>query len=153
MPTYDRVRGFPVVVESYELERREFAPVPEFTRVTTTVRLQGAGEEGVGEDVTYDPAHHDDPPRLPLVHEWDSFGAFSAHLDTLDLFGRGPSLPAYRDYRRWAYESAALDLALRQAGLALAAALDREPRPVRYVASLRLPEPPSLEPLLRWREH
>ena len=43
-----------------------------------------------------------------------------------------------RDYRRWAFESAALDLALRQAGTNLAAALGREPRPVNFVNSMRL---------------
>src|ERR1019366_4224044 len=45
------------------------------------------------------------------------------------------------------YESAALDLALRQADTSLHEALGREPRPVRFVVSLRLGEPPSLEPL------
>ena len=43
-----------------------------------------------------------------------------------------------RDYRRWAFESAALDLALRQAGTNLAAALGREPRPLNFVNSMRL---------------
>jgi hypothetical protein len=54
-----------------------------------------------------------------------------------------------RDYRRWAYESAALDLALRQAGTNLAAAVGREPRPVTFVMSLRLGEPATIEPLSR----
>jgi L-alanine-DL-glutamate epimerase-like enolase superfamily enzyme len=52
-------------------------------------------------------------------------------------------------HRRWAFESAALDLALRQNGLSLADALGREPRPVRFVVSLRLPDPPSIDPVLR----
>ena len=43
-----------------------------------------------------------------------------------------------RDYRRWAFESAALDLALRQAGTNLAAALGREPQPLNFVNSMRL---------------
>jgi hypothetical protein len=42
------------------------------------------------------------------------------------------------DYRRWAFESAALDLALRQAGTNLAAVLGREPRPLNFVNSMRL---------------
>ena len=54
-----------------------------------------------------------------------------------------------RLYRTWAYESAALDLALRQAGQPLHAVLGREPRPLTFVVSLRLGEPPSLEPLTR----
>ena len=44
-------------------------------------------------------------------------------------------------------ESAALDLALRQAGRSLAEALGREPRPVTFVVSLRLGEPPSIDPV------
>jgi hypothetical protein len=47
------------------------------------------------------------------------------------------------NYRRWAYESAALDLALRQAGTTLAAAVGREPRPVTFVVSMNLGAPPS----------
>jgi L-alanine-DL-glutamate epimerase-like enolase superfamily enzyme len=50
-------------------------------------------------------------------------------------------------YRAWAYESAALDLALRQAGRSLHEAVGREARPVRFVVSLRLGEPPTLDPL------
>jgi L-alanine-DL-glutamate epimerase-like enolase superfamily enzyme len=50
-------------------------------------------------------------------------------------------------YRTWAYESAALDLALRQAGTTLHGALARTPRPVRFVVSLRLGEPPTIKPI------
>jgi L-alanine-DL-glutamate epimerase-like enolase superfamily enzyme len=54
-----------------------------------------------------------------------------------------------RLYRRWAFESAALDLALRQAGRPLAEALEREPRPVTFVVSMRLGHPPTIEPVRR----
>ncbi|MDE3071054.1 MAG: hypothetical protein KGJ43_10035, partial [Acidobacteriota bacterium] len=54
-----------------------------------------------------------------------------------------------RRYRVWAFESAALDLALRQASTTLHAALSLEPRPVRFVVSLRLGEPPTMEPVQR----
>ena len=50
-------------------------------------------------------------------------------------------------YRVWAYESAALDLALRQAGIPLHEALGREVRPLTFVVSLRLGEPASMAPL------
>ncbi len=86
---------------------------------------------------------------LPLAGDW-TFGAFCDHVGGLDLFaGEEPSMPAFRNYRRWAYESAALDLALRQAGTTLAAALGREPEPITFVVSLRLGEPPSTEPVTR----
>ena len=86
---------------------------------------------------------------LPLAGDW-TFGSFSDHVGGLDLFaGEEPSMPAFRNYRRWAYESAALDLALRQAGTTLAAALGREPEPITFVVSLRLGEPPSTDPVTR----
>jgi L-alanine-DL-glutamate epimerase-like enolase superfamily enzyme len=46
-------------------------------------------------------------------------------------------MPASLDYRRWAFESAALDLALQQAGISLGQAVGREPAPVRFVVSTR----------------
>jgi hypothetical protein len=49
-----------------------------------------------------------------------------------------------RAWRNWAYESAALDLALRQAGLGLADALELPVRPLRFVNSLGLGDPPSV---------
>jgi len=55
----------------------------------------------------------------------------------------------YRLYRRWGLESAALDLALRQAGEPLHAVLGREPRPVSFVVSSRLGEPPTFDPVAR----
>ena len=58
-------------------------------------------------------------------------------------------MPAFRDYRRWAFESAAADLALRQAGRSLADVLGRDPQPITFVVSLRLGEPPTAEPVTR----
>ena len=49
------------------------------------------------------------------------------------------------DYRRWAFESAALDLGLRQKGMSLGAAVGREYRPVRFVVSTRLEIRPWLD--------
>jgi hypothetical protein len=50
-----------------------------------------------------------------------------------------------RLYRRWTFQSAALDLALRQAGRPLHEVLGRPPQPLRFVVSLRLGEPPRIE--------
>jgi len=153
--TYARLAELPLEIESFELERLESAVSPEFTRVTTVIHLHGGGEEGVGEDVTYGVPEQDafqrEGPRLPLAGS-RTLEEFSQLLDTLQLFPADPGMAAYADYRRWALESSALDLALRQAGVSLADALDREPEPVRYVASMRLGEPASLEPLERWLE-
>ena len=51
----------------------------------------------------------------------------------------------FRPYRRWAFESAALDLALRQAGRSLADVLGRA-RPLNFVVSMRLGGLDSKEP-------
>jgi L-alanine-DL-glutamate epimerase-like enolase superfamily enzyme len=75
--------------------------------------------------------------------------SFSAHLATLELFPEPPAREVSARYRTWAYESAALDLALRQAGMPLHAALSRDPEAVRFVVSLRLGEPPTLAPVSR----
>ena len=44
-------------------------------------------------------------------------------------------MEASKEYRRWAFESAALDLALRQNGVSLGAALERDV-PARAVRGL-----------------
>jgi L-alanine-DL-glutamate epimerase-like enolase superfamily enzyme len=150
---YERVAELPFELESYDLEPLEYAVAPQFTRRTTVVRLRGGGHEGVGEDVTYSPedqeALQEEGPTLPLAgsHTLDSF---SQLLERLALWPAGPGLEQFRPYRRWAFESAALDLALRQAGTSLHEAVGRDPHPVTFVSSMRLGEPASIEPLRRW---
>jgi L-alanine-DL-glutamate epimerase-like enolase superfamily enzyme len=142
---YDGVRELPLVVEGYELDAHAYT-TPRFTRKTTVIRLSGAGEEGLGEDVTYNgdeqDAQQERGPILPLAGEW-TVDAFSRHLGGLPLFETEPEMHAAVDYRRWAFESAALDLALRQAGRSLGDAVGREPRPVTFVASGGLGDPPT----------
>src|SRR5439155_1118110 len=69
MASFERIAGLQLEVDGYDVERREVAVSPEFSRVTTTVVLHGRGERGEGEDVTYTPADHDgfsaDLPRPP----------------------------------------------------------------------------------------
>ena len=151
VPLYDAVAELPLKIDSYELERLEYVVSPEFTRVTTLVHLRGGGDEGIGEDVTYTSADHPPPADLPLAgsHALDSF---SELLGRLTLFTGEPQMEASYDYRRWAFESAALDLALRQAGRSLAEAVGREPRPVTFVSSRRLADPQSADQLRPWLE-
>jgi hypothetical protein len=109
-----------------------------FARVTTTIVLDGSGVEGRGEDVTYEPADHDGFPELDLTGRF-TLDSFSRSLDGINLFpAKEPKWPASPDYRRWGFESALLDLALRQGGISLGEALDRPYRPVRFVVSTRL---------------
>src|SRR2546429_8597091 len=58
MSTYDAVTDLPLTIESCELEPLELRFTEEFTRMTTLVRLRGDGQDGVGEDVTYDGLDH-----------------------------------------------------------------------------------------------
>lgn len=156
MASFDAIADLPLTVEACEFEGRGI-DLGSFERLTTTIKLRGGGEEGVGEDVVYDAVDHiaqqDHGPPDGLAFS-GTFAEFSERLDGIDLF---PAAPPEREdispaYRRWAFESAALDLALRQAGTNLAAALGREPRPVNFVNSMRLSrgpeEPSSIEPLL-----
>jgi hypothetical protein len=148
----DRLAALPLRIEAYALERLERDVSSAFTRVSTVLRLQGGGEEGIGEDVTYDAVDHDAlqsaGPLQPLAGEW-TLGSFCDHVEGLDLWPAPPQREPSLLYRVWGYESAALDLALRQAGTTLHAALGREPRPVRFVVSLRLGEPPTMAPVAR----
>ncbi len=153
MSTYDLVRGLGVEVESYDLAGLQRDVSSDFTRRTTIVSLHGAGETGIGEDVTYSSDDQERFQQAGPVHELagtHTLDSFSALVGSLDLFPAAePSMGAARYYRRWAFESAALDLALRQAGRSLAEVLGRESRPVSFVVSLRLGDPPRTEPLLR----
>jgi len=160
MSTYERLAPLPLEIEGYELDGRELSFSEQFTRYTTLITLSGGGEEGVGEDVTYDGIDQANfqaaGGSLPLAGSW-TIASFSERLAELDLFPDPPVRERSMEFRRWGLESAALDLALRQAGLSLAEAADRELRPLTYVVSMRLAPPGNTEPetldrLLRLRE-
>jgi hypothetical protein len=142
MGSYDAIADLPLEIESCEFEGLEMT-VGDFERLTTIVKLRGGAQEGIGEDVVYDAVDHvaqqGHGPPAGLAFS-GTFAEFSEHLDGIDLFPAGPPVreEPSPDYRRWAFESAALDLALRQAGTNLAEALGRKPRPVNFVNSMRL---------------
>jgi hypothetical protein len=129
MSLWDSVAGLELKLDGYKLERRESQTPSDWTRVTTTVVAEGEGATGQGEDVTYEAASHDEyPDGLMLAGTW-SLEDFSHRLDEFDELTEG--------FRRWAFESAALDLALRQNELAFGEAFERAERPVRFVVSTR----------------
>jgi hypothetical protein len=136
MSVWDELRGLDLNVEEVTTERKAVDVSTQFTRVTTTVVLAGEGEQGRGEDVTYTAGDHDWFPDLEARGR-TTLGELSAELDGLQLFETEPTMPAWADYRRWAFESAALDLALRQNDLSLGAAVKRDYHPVRFVVSTR----------------
>lgn len=157
MASFDAIANLPLEIESCEFEGLSI-DWGSMERLTTVVKLRGGGHEGIGEDVVYDAIDHigqqDHGPPEGLAGK-STFAEFSDRLDGINLFPAGEPVreDVSRDYRRWAFESAALDLALRQAGTNLAKALGRKPSPVNFVNSMRLSggqegERSSIEPLL-----
>jgi len=149
---WPRVAGLPLAIEDCEYERLSSVLTNDFERITTHVRLAGAGVLGLGEDVSVHredgTALHETRPALPLEGEWTLAG-FCEHLATLKLWPLPPEWEVALRFRRWAFESAALDLALRQAARSLHDVLGLEPQPVRFVNSLGLGKEPSIEPVRR----
>ena len=138
---FETLSALPLSIESYELtgHDREYGS---FTRPSTLVHLHGDGQEGIGEDVVYTVLDHFPHRDAGAVHDLgavSTLGEFCELAGGLDFFGGvEPEYPASLHYRRWAYESAALDLALRQAGTSLHEALGIDPKPLRFVCSTRL---------------
>jgi L-alanine-DL-glutamate epimerase-like enolase superfamily enzyme len=142
---WSRVADLTLTVDEHDVRAVE-APTAE-ERATYLVRLRGGGAEGLGEEIGGDMIDKDGvflaaTPSLPLTGDW-TLATFCDHLAQLDLWPEPPEWDAARRFRRWAFESAALDLALAQAGLGLPEALGRTPAPVRFVNSLGLGKPPE----------
>jgi hypothetical protein len=155
MATFDALAALPLEVDGYELRGEEFT-TPGFERLSTVIALRGGGEEGLGEDVTYDAVDHIALQGAGAVLDLTghaTLGEFCEFMAGVDTFPAEPQRDVSRRYRRWAFESAALDLALRQTGIGIAEALGREPRPVEFVCSMRLSpgegEPSTIETLRR----
>jgi L-alanine-DL-glutamate epimerase-like enolase superfamily enzyme len=142
----DAAFDLPLAVDGYELEPLSTSAGDGYERSTLLVRLRGGGHEGLGEDIA--PSGGDPsgpalpPPPLALGGE-HTLRTFCDLLATLDQWPQEPEWAPARGYRNWAFESAALDLALRQAGRSLPEVLGREPRPLRFVNSLGLGDPPD----------
>jgi hypothetical protein len=104
-------------------------------RTTAIVRLEGGGQHGLAEEVTFQAADLlPESPRAP----WEfsgTFREFSLGLASEDLFDGPPQYEVVRNYRHWAFEAAALDLALRQTGARFDEVVGRAVEPVDFVVS------------------
>ena len=137
MSTYDSVKDLPLEIDGYDLEPLEQEVARGFTLRRTVIVLRGGGEEGRGEEVDYNPVIQQD-----FQARRGELALAGTHtLDSFSLLQSGQT-----EYRRWGLESAALDLALRQAGKTLGEAIGRTPQPVRFVVSTRVAN------VLRWLE-
>ena len=138
-------------IDDYALEALQASVSSDFERKSTVIHLRGAGEEGLGEDVTYDAVDHDilqaAGPTLPLAGRY-----------TLASLQRAPRRASSCSRSRRSARSPALPhLGVRVGRARPRAAPGRNARctrrsgasrqPVRFVVSLRLGEPPTLEPL------
>jgi hypothetical protein len=153
--TYETLAGLELTIDGWTLEGLAAEVSNGRLRRTTIVHLRGGGLEGVGEDVDYNADEHlvfqaaAAAGRLPDVSGSWTLGDFCTRVDTLDWFdGAEPEYgEVSRLYRRWTLHSAALDLALRQAGQALHSVLGRPPAPMTFVVSLGLGDPASVAPV------
>src|SRR5690242_21720647 len=80
---WPQLAELPLVVESCEYERLSAVLTHEFDRVTTHVRLVGAGADGLGEDVSIHvedgTSLHERRPELSLAGEW-TLGSLCDHV-------------------------------------------------------------------------
>jgi hypothetical protein len=135
---WERLAGLPLEVDGYTFETLSAGE-----RVTTLMRLSGGGLEGCGEEIGLDQEGLvASAGTLPLAGSW-TLESFCAHLDTLEQWPEPPEWEMARRWRNWMYESAALDLALRQARRSLPDALGLTPAPLTFVNSMGLGDPPS----------
>jgi hypothetical protein len=146
--TYAGVAPLGLTIERCELRPLVRDVSSGFTKISTIVRLSGGGHDGEGEDITWDQIDQIEFLRTGHQLAWlqgtRTFDEFSQLLGLANLFPVDPIRDAARFYRRWAFESAALDLALRQNAISLEDAAGRTARPVNFVASVRIGEPPDL---------
>jgi hypothetical protein len=146
MSLWPHLAALPLVIEACEYDRLDPGSGFGEAHSTRLVRLTGDGAEGLSEDITL---FLGEGPDLPLAGEWTLAG-FCDHLAELDQWPADPPEwePARR-WRNWGYEAAALDLALRQAGRPLHEVIGRKPRPVTFVNSLGLGDPPDADTIHR----
>ena len=149
MSLYAKIADLPLEIDGHSFESLAQVVPSGWKRKTTLVRLSGGGEEGHGEDVIWNDEDHrllEEESDFSLAGTY-TIDEFSRRLDGTPLFVKPASRSDYTLYRRWGFESAALDLALRQAGTTLAGVLGIEMRPLTFVISTGLGDPATTEPL------
>lgn len=99
-------RGVVACHRGCEYERLHAVFAYGFERITTHVRLVGAGADGLGEDVSVfredGTTLHETKPSLRLEGEWTLAG-FCEHLATRELWPQPPDWDAALRLRTWAF--------------------------------------------------
>lgn len=152
----EHIASLPLTIDDISLKLYEQPTSSGFTRTTTEVQLTGDGNTGYGEDVTYTSESHyhlQDAKLTNILLQDATFDSFSNQVNSIDLFfNESPEQEVYRNYRQWGFESAALDLALRQQEISFGECIARTYRPISFVVSTRLGDPPSFDRIARLRE-
>lgn len=151
----EAVLALPVVIDRVGTSQLELGGATSFTRVTTIVELHGSTHVGRGEDIAYSSDSQAELPaalegRSDLVGTW-TIGSLAAHLDEHPIRPSGGlRMDDKAGYHRWAVESAALDLALRQRDTDLATLVGTPWNDLRVSLSMGLGDPPSVDVVRRW---
>ena len=91
MSDWEPLAELALEIEDYSLEPLQANVSSDFERKSTVIRLRGAGEEGLGEDVTYDAVDHEilqaAGPVLALAGRY-TLASFSEQLAGLDAVPR-----------------------------------------------------------------
>lgn len=153
----EAVHALDVTIDEVSSTQLQLEGATAFTRMSTIVQLAGLGHVGRGEDVSYAGETQDELPAAidgcqHLVGTW-TMASLAAHLDAHPLCPAGGIRMSDKPgFHRWAVESAALDLALRQRGCDLAELIGVEWQPVTVSLSMGLGDPPSADVVRAWRE-
>jgi hypothetical protein len=163
---WERLRDLALNVTAVQIQEMAMVTGPQWTRRTRRIQFEGPGRvgpalfSGAGEDVSWAEVSPDEILTLypeDLLCWKGSFGDWSARLDAREQTPAYQSLASARlsepDYLRWALESAAMELALRQIQTSLEEVLQRPAAPLHFCLSMGLGQPPSTNTVRAWREH
>lgn len=141
---WESIRDLPVEVSRFTAVARDGTMRLADGRPRRCSLVAAAHEElvGLGEDVSFGAGVHPtlggDLGRLDGLLGRRAFGELAEALDGVDLGPPGAFGDLLPRFRRWAVESASLDLCLRQNGGTLPSLLGLEPMPLEFVSSRRL---------------
>ncbi len=140
------IKDLPIAVESSSYaELLPAGPVGMEEFSTTLLRLGGRGEEGHGEQIGMADMQAELRGSDHDLTGSGTLAEYLAHVASIDMWPRPPEYKTAVNWRRWTFESAALDLALRQADTSLPEVLGREARPLTFVTSFGLGDPPDID--------
>ncbi|ELY67184.1 hypothetical protein [Natronococcus jeotgali] len=142
---YEALQSLTVAIEDVTFEGRRIETESR-TFERTVIQIHGDGDTGFGEDVTPSIEAHKRLRKdgLALPTGAQTLRSFISALDTDSVLSEQTALRANGNHLRWAIESAALDLALKQSRQTLATVLDRTSEPMTFIAGLQLGDPPQL---------